>query len=52
MKFIIINKDFQAIQSRPAWGAWIEIKAVCGIFSHTASRPAWGAWIEISVFLT
>ena len=37
-------------QSRPVWGAWIEIPD-CKHFSKAkgASRPVWGAWIEISI---
>ena len=38
-------------QSRPAWGAWIEIS--CWIWyssSQIWSRPAWGAWIEMPFY--
>ena len=35
------------LMSRPAWGAWIEIKLRTAVASLTSSRPAWGAWIEI-----
>ena len=34
-------------ESRPAWGAWIEIEEPKGRHAEDASRPAWGAWIEI-----
>ena len=33
--------------SRPAWGAWIEIKNEVAESAEAESRPAWGAWIEI-----
>ena len=35
-------------QSRPVWGAWIEI-LIPGLISSSGlwSRPVWGAWIEI-----
>ena len=33
--------------SRPVWGAWIEILALCCAFPQPPSRPVWGAWIEI-----
>ena len=36
------------IESRPVWGAWIEIW-LFGLRSplRVRSRPVWGAWIEI-----
>ena len=34
--------------SLPAWGAWIEIAALCKLQPNLyPSLPAWGAWIEI-----
>ena len=37
------------LESRPARGAWIEIKILCRVLpSMSESRPARGAWIEIS----
>ena len=35
------------MKSRPVWGAWIEIRALCAACCLTPSRPVWGAWIEI-----
>ena len=35
------------LMSRPARGAWIEIKAVTTSAGAERSRPARGAWIEI-----
>ena len=34
-------------KSLPAWGAWIEIFAICCRLLMLLSLPAWGAWIEI-----
>ena len=48
-----LKYNFQAVhqlvhESRPAWGAWIEISFLLSLAgAATASRPAWGAWIEI-----
>ena len=41
-------RAYPAVQSRPAWGGWIEI-GVYGINGGLVeSRPAWGGWIEIA----
>ena len=38
-------------QSRPVWGAWIEMSQFKALSSSGAqSRPVWGAWIEIVVY--
>ena len=37
---------FYGIESRPAWGAWIETASYCRRSLRRLSRPAWGAWIE------
>ena len=34
-------------ESRPVWGAWIEIPRRQHLPVHGRSRPVWGAWIEI-----
>ena len=36
-----------ARQSRPVWGAWIEIIRAKRLNATTWSRPVWGAWIEM-----
>ena len=36
-------------ESRPVWGAWIEILVLSSLLWSTLSRPVWGAWIEISM---
>ena len=34
------------LESRPAWGAWIETRYSLLYICASSSRPAWGAWIE------
>ena len=34
-------------QSRPVWGAWIEIPVRWPVLYDAQSRPVWGAWIEM-----
>ena len=37
-------------ESRPVWGAWIEILQVQQVSPDCkTSRPVWGAWIEIRI---
>ena len=46
-KYLII-KGVNANESRPVWGAWIEIElAIPAVTATAASRPVWGAWIEM-----
>ena len=54
LKSPLADPAFEVDSSRPAWGAWIEIKIVLEGQVKLESRPAWGAWIEIlswSLFL-
>ena len=37
--------------SRPARGAWVEIKALTCLTDLGMSRPARGAWVEILLLL-
>ena len=40
------------LESRPVWGAWIEILVIHSLAGVIGSRPVWGAWIEIYIRLT
>ena len=46
LKRLILEGDSAWIESRPAWGAWIETENDRYTVGLDASRPAWGAWIE------
>ena len=35
------------VESRPVWGAWIEIAPRQAAAHRPSSRPVWGAWIEM-----
>ena len=35
------------LESRPVWGAWIEMVLFIWLTFLIKSRPVWGAWIEI-----
>ena len=47
LKYARAPKAVAAPQSRPARGAWIEIKGLKLLSHGVQSRPARGAWIEI-----
>ena len=47
LKFLLLGMLLISIMSRPARGAWIEMRTRLFPPSSSASRPAWGAWIEI-----
>ena len=41
------------VESRPVWGAWIEIgNGFTDAGNISRSRPVWGAWIEIKLETT
>ena len=41
----------RGLESRPVWGAWIEITLIHYPLMNGSSRPVWGAWIEIMLFV-
>ena len=48
LKCALIEVIESGSESRPVWGAWIEISTVTFfMFVRGESRPVWGAWIEI-----
>ena len=48
MKFENTEVVVRSAESRPVWGAWIEIDTLINTVQTTIeSRPVWGAWIEI-----
>ena len=49
MKSPVVHTGSAKPQSRPAWGAWIEIASAIDQLKSVESRPAWGAWIEMFI---
>ena len=47
LKFVDAGHVHAGRESRPARGAWIEIKEILAYGIKDLSRPARGAWIEI-----
>ena len=49
LKSLAVDPENGLVESRPAWGAWIEMIKIGAGEGQRLSRPAWGAWIEMTM---
>ena len=51
LKLNLVKVVVMMVESRPVWGAWIEIADPLLVSAAYPSRPVWGAWIEMNNML-